>query len=257
MGGTLLEGGVDRVGQPLRVERFALDQDQQVDQVLDPRIGPLIPRPGVGVQLLRELLMDRERRESGRGDPGEGEEFGAGHLVRRLLQNVAHSGIEMELGEDPAGKPGLDRETRSPLRRRGERLVRCPDAELEKVAGIVRRRPLQRFVELADVAGADRPGLRDGGRDPEIKVLSDARFKVIPDLEYEAAFHDPRHGSLGKKASEQAVEGDQTPQPVELGPGPLGPGFQTRLQGLPECRRGGVGTDRSGHTGSSCAASSA
>src|SRR2546422_4079297 len=89
-----IECGVKCQDNLLTCRKPILYQKHKIDQVSDP--GRLIPREGIGMDFLRELLVSRQEGDSRWGNTGETEEFVSSDPFRFRDDRVSKPHVKIE-----------------------------------------------------------------------------------------------------------------------------------------------------------------
>lgn len=95
--------------EPLRIHGGRIDQQNQIDQILDPRVWPLAAWQRVGMDFLRKMLLTRNRWKPACGDSGKPQPVPWFGLLTRLALDVAHPDIQVKPREQPTIQAALHR----------------------------------------------------------------------------------------------------------------------------------------------------
>jgi hypothetical protein len=121
---------------PSHVGETAFDEEDDVDQVLGPRVELAGPREGVRVDLLGELLGLRDRQHFRGRDAGERQELVPEDPLGFADERIPLSDVYLELRVGLPDEDRLARIARPAPRGVGELLLRCTDAVGEIVAEV-------------------------------------------------------------------------------------------------------------------------
>jgi hypothetical protein len=88
---TTRECGFNRREDAAGFESLPLEKEDEVDQVLHPRIGPSFAWPRIRVEFLGPVLLHRQGRNGGPCDAGEPKPVLADDLIERVEDLIARA----------------------------------------------------------------------------------------------------------------------------------------------------------------------